>query len=115
MAPSDVSKRIPALNFATEDGLHINAYVGYFVNIDWLTGGSVGYLPLWTPVVRERHAERPMISGKAAKACGLVGVVRNKRDRSIVQSRSHGLFHELVDRDAHARRRIPEFLVETFR
>jgi hypothetical protein len=56
-----------------------------------------------------------MVQGKAAKACGLVGVARNKRDRSIVQSRGHGLFHELVERDAHARRRLPEFLVETFR
>jgi hypothetical protein len=57
MAPSDVSKRISAFNFAPEDGLHFDAHAGYFVDIDWLTGGSIGYLPLWTPVVRERYAE----------------------------------------------------------
>lgn len=56
MAPSDVSKRIAAFNFATEDGLHFDAYAWYFVDIDWLASGAVGYLPLWPPVVRERHA-----------------------------------------------------------
>lgn len=56
-----------------------------------------------------------MVPGKPTKARGFVGVARDKRHRSIVQSRSHGLFHELVDRHAHARRRLPEFLVDAFR
>ena len=57
MAASDVSKRIAAFNFAAEDGLHFDAYAWYFVDIDWLASSAVGYLPLWTPVVREGHAD----------------------------------------------------------
>jgi hypothetical protein len=114
VTPNDVSERIPALNFAAEDGLHFDAYVWYFVDVDWLTSGAVGYLPHWAPVVRERYAERPMVAGKPTKACCLVGIACNKRHRSIVQSRSHGLFHELVDRHVHVCRRLPEFLVDAF-
>lgn len=57
MAPSDVSKRIAALNFAAEDRLHLDAYAWYFMDIDWFASGAVGYLPLWMPVVRERYAD----------------------------------------------------------
>lgn len=52
-----MSKWIAALNFAAEDGLHFDAYAWYFVDIDRLAGGAVGYLPLWTLVVRERYAD----------------------------------------------------------
>ena len=68
MAPGHVSERIAALNFAAEDGLHFDAYAWYVVDIDWLTSGAIGYLPLWTPVARERHADRPMVPGKPTKA-----------------------------------------------
>ena len=57
MAPSDVSKRVAALNFAAENRLHLDAYARYFVDIDWLASGAVGYLPRWTPVIRERYAD----------------------------------------------------------
>lgn len=57
MATRDVPKRIAALNCAAEDGLHFDAYAWYFVDIDWLASGAVGYLPLWVPVVRERYAD----------------------------------------------------------